>query len=64
MDEIANTLLNMTWRNPIFIGIFIMAIWFIPGILIRRFAEKKYNEKMKDNQAKKIARLYPEEKKD
>ena len=53
------TLLNLTWRNPLFMLVVIGAIWFIPGIVVRRIAEKKYKDSKEEAQAKAISRLYP-----
>ena len=54
-----DTLLNLTWRNPIFMLLVIGVIWFIPGIVVRRIAEKKYKASKDEAQAKAIAKLYP-----
>ena len=54
-----NSFLQMTWRNPIFMMVAIGAIWFVPGIIIRKVAEDKYREAQKNAQKKKIASLYP-----
>ncbi len=50
---------EMTWKNPIFMMVFFGAIWFLPGILVRRFARKKHAEKKAKTQLEKIKRLYP-----
>ena len=52
-------LLDLTLNNPFFITASILFIWFAPGILIRRIAEKRYLKEKEDAQAKKIAKLYP-----
>ena len=36
-----DALLDMTINNPIFIFSFITVIWFIPGIIVKRFNETK-----------------------
>ena len=59
---INNTLLDMTINNPIFIFAVITVIWFIPGILVRRFKEVKLLKKKKKNQDDAIKRLYPRSK--
>jgi len=59
---INNTLLDMTINNPIFIFAVITVIWFIPGILVRRFNEIKLLKKKKKNQDDAINRLYPKSK--
>ena len=38
------------------------ALWFIPGIIVRRIAEKRYEEAREKSQAEKISRLYPKDK--
>ena len=49
----------MTWRNPLFMLVAIGFIWFIPGIIVRRLAEEKFNESKKKMQDKRISSLYP-----
>ncbi len=39
----------------------ILVIWFAPGIIVRRIAEKNYIERKEAEQAKKISRLYPKD---
>ena len=56
---IKDILLNMTINNPIFIFALITVIWFIPGILIRRFNELKQKKKKEERQADAIKKLYP-----
>tara|TARA_B100000579_G_C22371773_1_gene638617 strand:+ start:412 stop:639 length:228 start_codon:yes stop_codon:yes gene_type:complete len=56
---IKNTLLDMTINNPIFIFVVITAIWFIPGIIVRRINEAKIIKKKKRVQADAIQKLYP-----
>ncbi len=57
-------LLRLTWYNPIFMIVFIGSLWFIPGIIVRRIAEKKFKDSQAAIQAKKIAKLYPKGKSD
>ncbi len=57
-----NTLLDMTINNPIFIFAAITVIWFIPGILVRRYNEKKILKKKERTQADAIQKLYPKSK--
>ena len=57
-----NTLLDMTINNPIFIFSIITVIWFIPGIVVRRFNELKQIKKKKESQADAIQKLYPKAK--
>ena len=57
-----NTLLDMTINNPIFIFAAITVIWFIPGILVRRYNEKKILKKKERAQADAIQKLYPKSK--
>ncbi len=59
---INNTLLDMTINNPIFIFAVITVIWFIPGILVRRFKEIKLLKKKTKTQNDAINRLYPRSK--
>ena len=54
-----DTLLNLTWRNPLFMLVVIGIIWFLPGIVVRRIAEKRYKASKKEAQAKAISKLYP-----
>ena len=60
--SIKNDLLNMTINNPIFIFALITVIWFIPGILVRRFNERKQLKKKEKTQADAIQKLYPKSK--
>ena len=59
---IRDTLIDMTINNPIFIFALITVIWFIPGILVRRFKEKKQLNKKKKMQDAAIQKLYPKTK--
>ncbi len=59
---INNTLLDMTINNPIFIFAVITVIWFIPGILVKRFNEIKLLKKKRKTQDDAINRLYPRSK--
>ena len=43
-------------------GVAILTLWFIPGIIVRRIAENRYNNQKQEDQNRKIARLYPKEK--
>ena len=60
--SIKNDLLDMTINNPIFIFSIITVIWFIPGILVRRFNERKQLQKKEKIQADAIEKLYPKSK--
>ena len=57
-----NTLLDMTINNPIFIFTLITVIWFIPGIIVRRYNEIKKEKKKKRSQDDAIQKLYPKSK--
>ncbi len=56
------TLLDMTINNPIFIFAVITVIWFIPGIVVRRYNETKQIKKKEKIQADAIQKLYPKSK--
>ena len=56
---IKTTILNMTINNPIFILAVITVIWFLPGIIVRRFNELKQIKKKEETQADAIKKLYP-----
>ena len=58
--SIKTTILDMTTNNPLFIFAVITVIWFIPGIIVRRYNELKKIKKKKKNQADAIKKLYPE----
>ena len=60
--SIKNDLIDMTINNPIFIFSIITVIWFIPGILVRRFNERKQLKKKERIQADAIEKLYPKSK--
>ena len=51
--------LAMTWYNPLFMITLIGAVWFIPGIVVRRIAENRYKKNKEAEQAKRISKLYP-----
>tara|TARA_B100000700_G_scaffold328035_1_gene444476 strand:- start:1603 stop:1785 length:183 start_codon:yes stop_codon:yes gene_type:complete len=53
--------LNMTWRNPLFMAVLIIGIWFLPGFIIREFKSKKIMKARELDQKKKISKLYPKE---
>ena len=57
--SIKTSFLDMTINNPIFIFALITVIWFIPGILVKRFNESKKIKKKEKNQADAIKKLYP-----
>tara|TARA_B100000579_G_C22731914_1_gene804672 strand:- start:780 stop:1016 length:237 start_codon:yes stop_codon:yes gene_type:complete len=59
---VKDTLLGMTVNNPIFIFAVITVIWFIPGILVRRFNEQRMVKKKERNQSEAIKKLYPKAK--
>ena len=50
---------DLTLNNPIFITVVILLIWFMPGIIFRKFADQKSNLIKKKIQEEKISRLYP-----
>ena len=54
-----HNLLLLTWYNPIFMMVAIGAIWFIPGLVVRRIAETRYIDAKAKKQAKAIEKLYP-----
>ncbi len=56
------TILDMTINNPLFIFAVITVIWFMPGIIVRRYNELKQLKKKKKNQADAIKKLYPNSK--
>ena len=59
---IRNTLLDMTINNPIFIFACITVVWFIPGILVRRYNEIKKLKIKEKHQSEAIKKLYPKSK--
>lgn len=59
-----DNLLQMTWYNPIFMIVLISVTWFLPGIVLRGIAEKRYQNAKSEAQAKKISRLYPKKEKE
>jgi len=59
---IKGILFDMTINNPIFIFTLITIIWFIPGIIVRRFNESKQMKKKAKSQADAIKKLYPKPK--
>ena len=59
---VKTTILDMTINNPLFIFALITVIWFIPGIIVRRFNESKQLKKKNKIQQDAIKKLYPESK--
>ena len=59
---IKDILLDMTINNPIFIFALITVIWFVPGIIVRSFNERKKLRKKKKLQSDAIQKLYPKAK--
>ena len=59
---VKTTILDMTINNPLFIFAVITVIWFIPGIIVRRFNERKRIKREETNQANAIQKLYPKPK--
>tara|TARA_B100000579_G_C22704126_1_gene791222 strand:- start:827 stop:988 length:162 start_codon:yes stop_codon:yes gene_type:complete len=53
----------MTINNPIFIFAVITVVWFIPGIVVRRYNQINKIKKKKKLQSEAIERLYPKTKK-
>tara|TARA_Y100001968_G_scaffold301915_1_gene314677 strand:- start:1163 stop:1390 length:228 start_codon:yes stop_codon:yes gene_type:complete len=56
---IKNTILDMTINNPIFIFAMITVIWFIPGIVVKSYKERKQIKQKEESQAEAIQKLYP-----
>ncbi len=61
MNTLLHSFFDLTLYNPIFVFVGVTAIWFIPGIVLRRFLERRYKTRKAEAQAKKISRLYPED---
>ena len=59
---IKTTILDMTINNPLFIFAVITVIWFIPGIIVKRYNEIKQRKKKEKNQSDAIKKLYPKPK--
>jgi len=59
---IGNSLIDMTINNPIFIFSVITVIWFMPGIIVRRFTKTRLIKKKKKMQSDAIRKLYPNSK--
>ena len=58
-QELTQEILNLTWRNPIFMAIAIASIWLVPQLLIRKIMAKKYEKRKIEIQKNKIEKLYP-----
>ncbi len=56
------TLLDMTINNPLFIFAVITFVWFVPGIIVRRYNELNQIKKKEKIQADAIQKLYPKSK--
>jgi len=55
-------IINLTWRNPIFMGTLIISLWFIPGLILRKYSKDKETSSKAKIQEEKISRLYPKKK--
>ena len=58
-QEFTQEIINLTWRNPLFMAIAIALVWLIPQLIIRRTLTKNYKKKKLEKQKDKIAKLYP-----
>ena len=58
-QQLIESILQMTWRNPAFMAIAIAMVWLIPQLLIRRIMTKNYEESKLTKQKQKIEKLYP-----
>ena len=58
-NDLMESIIKMTWRNPAFMAIAIAMVWLIPQLLIRRIMAKNYKESKLKKQKQKIEKLYP-----
>lgn len=58
-QDLTETIIKLTWRNPAFMAIAIALIWIIPQLLIRKIMSKNYEKKKLEKQKEKIKKLYP-----
>ena len=59
-EDLRLKIIQLTWRNPAFMAIFIALIWLIPQLLIRKIMSEQYEKNKLDKQKEKIKKLYPE----
>tara|TARA_B100000965_G_C18998396_1_gene501314 strand:- start:4 stop:207 length:204 start_codon:yes stop_codon:yes gene_type:complete len=58
-QEFTQEIINITWRNPLFMAIAIALIWLIPQLLIRKILSENYEKQKLEKQKDRIGKLYP-----
>ena len=58
-QELLQKALQLTWRNPAFMAIFIALIWIVPQLFIRKILSENYEKSKLEKQKQKIQKLYP-----
>ncbi len=52
-------MLESVFKNQVLMSFVIASIWVIPGILFTFLTNRKFKNRQKERQLKKISRLYP-----
>ena len=58
-QEFTQEIINITWRNPLFMAIAIALLWLIPQLLIRKILSENYEKQKLEKQKDRIGKLYP-----
>ena len=53
-------MLESLFKNQVLMTVIIASIWIIPGFIFTTASNRKYINRQKERQLKKIAKLYPE----
>tara|TARA_B100000965_G_C19173223_1_gene575506 strand:+ start:429 stop:632 length:204 start_codon:yes stop_codon:yes gene_type:complete len=57
--KVSQEIINLTWRNPLFMAIAIAFIWLIPQLFIRKILSANSKKRKLEKQKNKISKLYP-----
>ena len=53
-------MLDTIFKNQVLMTFLIASIWIIPGLLFTLATNRKYKNRQKERQVKKVSRLYPQ----
>ena len=53
-------MLDTIFKNQVLMTFLIASIWIIPGFLFTLATNRKYKNRQKERQVKKVSRLYPQ----
>tara|TARA_Y100001970_G_C14050884_1_gene758868 strand:+ start:540 stop:743 length:204 start_codon:yes stop_codon:yes gene_type:complete len=58
-EDLTQKILQLTWRNPLFMASAIALVWLIPQLFIRKILSENYHARKLQKQKQKIDKLYP-----